>query len=76
LNVAPDLAPFRGINPCGYAGLAVTSLAALGVETTLAEAGARLVEALSVVLEHSAALGRAAADNAGIEALAARMDPT
>jgi len=76
LNVAPDLAPFRGINPCGYAGLAVTSLAALGVTTTLAEAGARLVEALSAVLALPAASARAAADNAGIEASAARTDTT
>lgn len=26
LNVAMDLSPFAGINPCGYAGLAVTQL--------------------------------------------------
>jgi lipoyl(octanoyl) transferase len=26
VNVAMDLAPFRGINPCGYEGLAVTQL--------------------------------------------------
>lgn len=29
LNVDADLEPFQRINPCGYAGLAVTSLAAL-----------------------------------------------
>jgi len=29
-NVAMDLEPFQRINPCGYAGLAVTSLADLG----------------------------------------------
>jgi len=29
-NVAMDLAPFQRINPCGYAGLRVTSLADLG----------------------------------------------
>jgi lipoyl(octanoyl) transferase len=29
LNVAMDLAPFGGINPCGYAGLTVTDLATL-----------------------------------------------
>ena len=29
LNVAMDLAPFAGINPCGYAGLTVTDLATL-----------------------------------------------
>jgi lipoyl(octanoyl) transferase len=30
LNVAMDLEPFGRINPCGYAGLAMTQLAALG----------------------------------------------
>jgi lipoyl(octanoyl) transferase len=30
LNVAMDLAPFRRINPCGYAGLEMTQLAELG----------------------------------------------
>jgi len=30
LNVAPDLGPFTRINPCGYAGLEVTSIAKLG----------------------------------------------
>jgi len=30
LNVKMDLAPFRRINPCGYAGLEMTQLAALG----------------------------------------------
>lgn len=31
LNVTPDLSPFLGINPCGYAGLEVTSMEKLGV---------------------------------------------
>lgn len=31
LNVDVDLAPFSGINPCGYAGLPVTSMRELGV---------------------------------------------
>ena len=31
LNVDMDLAPFRHINPCGYEGLEVTQLRALGV---------------------------------------------
>lgn len=31
LNVDADLAPFSGINPCGYEGLQTTSLAQLGV---------------------------------------------
>jgi len=31
LNFDVDLAPFKGINPCGYAGLEVTSLQELGL---------------------------------------------
>lgn len=67
LNVAPDLAPFRGINPCGYAGLAVTSLAALGVQTTLAAAGATLSAELADLLDGQAVRGRPAADNGMLE---------
>jgi len=33
LNVAMDLSPFRGINPCGYPGLEVTQLRDLGITT-------------------------------------------
>lgn len=36
LNVAPDLAHFSGIVPCGLYETEVTSLAALGIETDLA----------------------------------------
>ena len=32
LNVAMDLRPFAGINPCGYASLATVDLATLGVQ--------------------------------------------
>jgi lipoyl(octanoyl) transferase len=39
LNVTTDLAPFAGINPCGYPGLAVTSLAALGGPTDVEAVG-------------------------------------
>jgi lipoyl(octanoyl) transferase len=35
LNVDMDLTPFSYINPCGYEGLAVTQLSALGIETSL-----------------------------------------
>ncbi|WP_419827342.1 lipoyl(octanoyl) transferase LipB [Sphingomonas sp.] len=35
VNVAPDLAHFSGIVPCGLADYAVTSLAAMGTATTL-----------------------------------------
>lgn len=39
LNVAMDLAPFQGINPCGYAGLRTVDLAACGVTTDTLTAG-------------------------------------
>ncbi len=42
LNVDLDLAPFGGINPCGYAGLHVTSLKALGVNAAVPQVGERL----------------------------------
>lgn len=42
LNVNPDLTPFANINPCGYAGLQVTSLNALGVDINPLEAGVPL----------------------------------
>ncbi len=37
LNVAPDLARYAGIVPCGIRGYGATSLAALGVDTSMAE---------------------------------------
>jgi lipoyl(octanoyl) transferase len=42
LNVAMDLAPFSGIDPCGYAGLKTLDLAALGISADLRDAGDRL----------------------------------
>lgn len=42
LNVAPDLAHFGGIVPCGIREYGVTSLAALGIPVTMAEADAAL----------------------------------
>ncbi len=44
LNVCPDLTPFSGINPCGYAGLAVTSLANLGVDASMQEVMDKLLQ--------------------------------
>ena len=32
LNVAMDLAPFAGINPCGYAGLQTVDLSTIGIQ--------------------------------------------
>ena len=45
-NVDMDLAPFAAINPCGYAGMAVTQCRDLGVALTLEEAGNALAAAL------------------------------
>lgn len=42
LNVATDLAPFGRINPCGYAGLAMTRLADLGGPASVAACAAAL----------------------------------
>ena len=46
VNVDGDLAPFRGIDPCGYAGLPVTRLRDLDVGWTVQETGERLARAL------------------------------
>ncbi|MGK2953474.1 MAG: lipoyl(octanoyl) transferase LipB [Thiobacillus sp.] len=45
-NVDMDLAPFAAINPCGYAGMAVTQCRDLGVELSPPQAGQSLVQAL------------------------------
>ena len=42
LNVDMDLAPFRRINPCGYAGLAMTQLSDHATPIKFAEVSARL----------------------------------
>ncbi len=49
-NVAMDLEPFQRINPCGYAGLAVTSMLDLGGPSDLADVRLQLVRALSAQL--------------------------
>jgi lipoyl(octanoyl) transferase len=65
LNVEPDLRPFAGINPCGYAGLAVTSLAELGVARAVDEVAADFTAELGALLDAArAAGGRGAVDNA------------
>jgi len=43
LNVAMDLEPFSRINPCGYAGLAVTDLATLGIRVSTLDAARALL---------------------------------
>ncbi len=37
LNIDPDLSPFLGIDPCGFANLAVTSVQKLGIERPKAQ---------------------------------------
>jgi lipoyl(octanoyl) transferase len=46
LNVAMDLRPFDGINPCGYAGLRTADMAALGSQAAWADVAQTLAEHL------------------------------
>jgi lipoyl(octanoyl) transferase len=50
LNVDLDPAPFARINPCGMAGLAVTSLRELGLRWSVEEAGRRFADRLAARL--------------------------
>ncbi len=50
LNVAMDLTPFSCINPCGYAGLAVTQLKDLGVDSTPASLAPQLAAKINALL--------------------------
>ncbi|HET8995851.1 MAG TPA: lipoyl(octanoyl) transferase LipB [Acetobacteraceae bacterium] len=56
LNVDPDLAHFGGIVPCGVREHGVTSLAALGITATMAEADTALRAAWDAVFGGSAPL--------------------
>lgn len=56
LNVDMDLAPFARINPCGYPGLAVTSLRALGIATDSAQLAQQLCARLAGILGYNALL--------------------
>jgi lipoyl(octanoyl) transferase len=50
LNVAMDLRPFEGINPCGYAGLQTVDLATLGVAADVASVAQLLGDKLAAHL--------------------------
>jgi lipoyl(octanoyl) transferase len=50
LNVAMDLQPFAGINPCGYAGLETVDLARIGVSTDWPTVAQRFGERLAAQL--------------------------
>jgi len=58
LNVAPDLAHFSGIVPCGITHHGVTSLAALGVPATLPQVDAALQAAWPNVFGSGTAIRR------------------
>jgi lipoyl(octanoyl) transferase len=47
LNVAMDLKPFDGINPCGYAGLRTVDLATLGATASWSSVAQRLGDKLA-----------------------------
>lgn len=53
LNVAPDLAAYQGIVPCGIREHGVTSLAALGCDATIPEVDAALLASFQRVFERS-----------------------
>jgi len=46
LNVDMDLSPYAAINPCGYAGLAVTQCRDVGIQDGMETLGEKLVEHL------------------------------
>ncbi len=53
LNVDMDLSPFASIDPCGFAGLAVTRTSDLGMPGSAAEVGERLAAMLAGKLGHA-----------------------
>ena len=53
LNIDLDLAPFRGINPCGYEDLIVTSTRNLGITIEKEQVAARFVELIDIHLSAS-----------------------
>jgi len=54
LNIDPDLTPFTRIDPCGYEGLPVTSLALLGAPYPAADVAGRLTRHLAGLLGYTA----------------------
>jgi lipoyl(octanoyl) transferase len=53
LNVDMDLSPYRAINPCGYAGMAVTQMRDLGIELSPAQTAKALAGHLAEQLERA-----------------------
>ena len=54
LNVDMNLEPFQRINPCGYEGLSMTQLAALGAPSDLNRVAADLIRVLQRLLSRTA----------------------
>jgi len=50
LNVAMDLGPFKGIHPCGHAGLETIDLSTIGVRAAWDDVAATLGEKLAIFL--------------------------
>ena len=50
LNVAMDLRPFDGINPCGYAGLQTVDLSTIGVQALWCDVADLLAAKLATYL--------------------------
>jgi len=50
LNVAMDLSPFDGIDPCGYPGLRTTDLSTIGLQVPLDDVAETLATRLGAVL--------------------------
>ncbi|MGV6810053.1 MAG: lipoyl(octanoyl) transferase LipB [bacterium] len=53
INVKMDLTPFLGINPCGYANLAVTQCHELGIRVTTSQLAEQLIPYLTMLLGFS-----------------------
>ena len=53
LNVDMDLEPFSRINPCGYPGMAVTQLSALGAPRDISRVAADLVQQINLRLGYT-----------------------
>jgi lipoyl(octanoyl) transferase len=53
LNVEMELSPFAAINPCGYAGMAVTQTRDLGISLTPEQAARQLAKHLTSQLERA-----------------------
>ncbi|NLJ50898.1 MAG: lipoyl(octanoyl) transferase LipB [Alcaligenaceae bacterium] len=49
INVAMDLKPYAGINPCGYEGLRTIDMQTLGINATVTEVSDKVVEELQKI---------------------------